>query len=128
MIHPIPYIHYSSTSQVFPAIVINSIQTVSDLKCFVSSQCPRGRTFDVLILKFKKKKVKVKLLRHVRLFLTPWTVAYHAPPSIGFSRQEYWVGCHFLLQRIFPIQGSNPNLLPCKQILYRLSHRRSPLK
>ena len=37
-------------------------------------------------------KVKVKLLSHVQLFATPWTVAYQAPPSMGFSRQEYWSG------------------------------------
>ena len=35
-------------------------------------------------------KVKVKSLSCVRLFATPWTVAYRAPPSMGFSRQEYW--------------------------------------
>ena len=35
-----------------------------------------------------KKKVKVKSLSHVRLFVTPWTVAYQAPLSMGFSRQE----------------------------------------
>ena len=35
-------------------------------------------------------KVKVKSLSHVRLFATPWTVAYQAPPSMGFSRQENW--------------------------------------
>ena len=34
--------------------------------------------------------VKVKLLSHVRLFATPWTVAHQASPSMGFSRQEYW--------------------------------------
>ena len=34
----------------------------------------------------------VKSLSHVRLFATPWTVAYQAPPSMGFSRQEYWSG------------------------------------
>ena len=34
-------------------------------------------------------KVKVKSLSRVRLFATPWTVAYQAPPSMGFSRQEY---------------------------------------
>ena len=33
------------------------------------------------------------------------------PPPMGFSRQEYWSGCHFLLQGIFPTQGSNRNLL-----------------
>ena len=32
-------------------------------------------------------KVKVKSLSHVLLFVTPWTVAYQAPPSMGFSRQ-----------------------------------------
>ena len=37
-------------------------------------------------------KVKVKSLSRVRLFETPWTAAYQAPPSMGFSRQEYWSG------------------------------------
>ena len=39
-----------------------------------------------------KRKVKVKSLSRVRLLATPWTAAYRAPPSIGFSRQEYWSG------------------------------------
>ena len=37
-------------------------------------------------------KVKVKSLSRVRLLVTPWTAAYQAPPSLGFSRQEYWSG------------------------------------
>ena len=37
-------------------------------------------------------KVKVKLLSRARLLATPWTAAYQAPPSMGFSRQEYWSG------------------------------------
>ena len=37
-------------------------------------------------------KVKVKSLSHVRLFATPWTVAYQAPLPMGFARQEYWSG------------------------------------
>ena len=37
-------------------------------------------------------KVKVKSLNRVRLFATPWTAAHQAPPSMGFSRQEYWSG------------------------------------
>ena len=41
------------------------------------------------------KKVKVKLLSRVQLFATPWTIAYQAPPSMGFSRQEYWSGLPF---------------------------------
>ena len=36
--------------------------------------------------------MKVKSLSHVRLFATPWIAAYQAPPSMGFSRQEYWSG------------------------------------
>ena len=50
----------------------------------------------------------VKSLRRVRLFATPWTVAYQASPSMGFSRQEYWSGYHFLLQGIFPPPGIEP--------------------
>ena len=38
---------------------------------------------------------EVKSLSHVRLFATPWTVSYQVPPSIGFSRQEYWRGLPF---------------------------------
>ena len=37
-------------------------------------------------------KVKVTSLSRVRLLATPWTAAYQAPPSMGFSRQEYWSG------------------------------------
>ena len=55
--------------------------------------------------------VCAQLLSHVRLFETSWTVSHQAPLSIGFSRQEYWNGCHFLLQGIFLTQGSNPCLL-----------------
>ena len=36
--------------------------------------------------------MKVKLLSCLLLFATPWTAAYPAPPSMGFSRQEYWNG------------------------------------
>ena len=41
---------------------------------------------------------------------TPWTVVRQAPLSIGFSRQEYWSGCHTLLRGISPTQGSYPGL------------------
>ena len=58
---------------------------------------------------------------------TPWTVAHQAPLSKGFSRQEYWSGCHSLLQGIFSTQGSNPGLLHRRQSLYHLSHQGSLL-
>ena len=44
----------------------------------------------------KKKKKDVKSLSRVRLCAAPWTIAYQAPPSMGFSRQEYWSGLPFL--------------------------------
>ena len=54
------------------------------------------RTLEWVAISFSnawKRKVKVKLLSRVQLLATPWTAAYHqAPPSMGFSRQEYWSG------------------------------------
>ena len=55
----------------------------------------QARTLEWVAIAFSnawKWKVKVKSLSHVRLFETPWTAAYQAPPSVGFSRQEYWSG------------------------------------
>ena len=53
-------------------------------------------------------KMKVKSLSHVLLFATPWTVAHQAPPSMEFSRQQYWSGLPF------PSPGdlSNPGIKP----------------
>ena len=65
----------------------------------------------------------------VRLLETLWTVASRLLRPWGFSGKDTGVGCHFLLQRIFPIQGSNPHLLcllHCRRVLYQLSHRGSP--
>ena len=55
----------------------------------------KARTLEWVAISFSnagKWKVKVKSLSRVRLLATPWTVAYQAPPSTGFSRQEYWSG------------------------------------
>ena len=52
--------------------------------------------------------VEVKLLSHVQLFGTPWTVAYQDPPSMGFSRQEYWSGLPFPSPRDLPNPGIEP--------------------
>ena len=50
----------------------------------------------------------VKLLSHVQLFATPWTVAFQAPPSMGFSRQEYWSGLPFPSPGDLPDPGIEP--------------------
>ena len=55
----------------------------------------QARTLEWVAISFSnawKWKVKVKSLSRVQLFEIPWTAAYQAPPSMGFSRQEYWSG------------------------------------
>ena len=55
----------------------------------------QARTLEWVAISFSnawKWKVKVKVLSHVWLLATPWTAAYQAPPSMGFSRQKYWSG------------------------------------
>ena len=55
----------------------------------------QARTLEWVATSFSnawKWKVKVKSLSHIWLLGTPWTAAYQAPPSMGFSRQEYWSG------------------------------------
>ena len=53
-------------------------------------------------------KVKVKSLSHVQLFVTLWIVAHEAPPSMGFSRQEYWSGLPFPSAGDLPDPGIKP--------------------
>ena len=50
----------------------------------------------------------MKSLSRVQLFVTPWTVAYQAPPSMEFSRQEYWSGLPFPSPRNLPDPGIEP--------------------
>ena len=55
----------------------------------------QARTLEWVAISFSnawKWKVKGKSLSRVRLLATPWTAAYQAPPSMGFSKQEYWSG------------------------------------
>ena len=55
----------------------------------------QARTLEWVAISFSnawKWKMKVKSLGRVWLLATPWTAAYQAPPSMGFSRQKYWSG------------------------------------
>ena len=71
-------------------------------------------------------KVKVRLLSHVQLFATLWTAAHQAPPSMGFSRQEYWSGVPLPSPGDLPYPGIEPGLPHCRQTLYPLSLQGSP--
>ena len=61
-----------------------------------------------LISHVSKVKVKLKLLSRVQLFATQWCVAYQAPQSMGFSRQEYWSGLPFPSPGDTPDPGNKP--------------------
>ena len=70
------------------------------------------------------EKVKVKSLSRVRLFMTPWSVAYQAPQSMGFSKQEYWSGLPFP----FPGDLSNPGIEPGSPTLQADALPSEPIK
>ena len=93
----------SNMSIYFPAAAAKSLQLCPALcdpidGLLPSSSVPgilQARTLEWVAISFSnawKWKVKGKSLSRVRLFATPWTAAYQAPPSMGFSRQECWSG------------------------------------
>ena len=68
----------------------------------------QARTLKWVAISFSnacKWKVKVKSFSRVRLCATPWTAAFQAPPSMGFSRQEYWSGLPL------PSPGKHTNII-----------------
>ena len=82
----------------------------------------QARTLEWVVISFSnawKWKVKVKSISRVRLLVTPWTTAYQAPPSRGFSRQEYWSR----------VPRPSPNIFstPWQMIILVSRYRLSPL-
>ena len=74
------------------------------------------------------KERKVKSFSPVQLFMTPWTVAYQAPLSMEFSRQEYWSGLPFPSPGDLPDPGIEPGFPALQADSLPLSHPGSPLK
>ena len=73
------------------------------------------------------ERKKVKSFSRALLFATPWIVACtKLLCPWDFQGKSTGVGCHFLLQGIFPTQGWNPGLSHCRQTLYCLNHQGSP--
>ena len=70
--------------------------------------CIAGRCFTVWATREAPITEGESELSHVRLFVTPWTVADQAPPSMGFSRQEYWSGLPFPSPGDLPEPGIEP--------------------
>ena len=67
--------------------------------------CATGKPISSIHVWSEVKWSEVKSLSHVRLFVTPWTVAYQAPLSLGFFRQEYWNGLPFPSPGDLPAPG-----------------------
>ena len=81
----------------------------------------QARTQEWVAISFSnswKWKVKVKSLSHARLLLTPWTGAYQAPPSMGFSRQEYWSGVPLPSPSIHAVISHIYRILNCMHNIY----------
>ena len=100
----IPSVLYLILHQIFAAATAAKLLQLCPTLCDPKDGSPPGspvpgilqaRTLEWVAISFSnacKWKAKVKSLSHVRLFTTPWTAAYQAPPSMGFSRQEYRSG------------------------------------
>ena len=65
----------------------------------------------MLFVFWSKVACRLSCFSRIQLFVTLWTAAHQASLSMGFSRQEYWSGLPFPIQRIFPTQGLNRCLL-----------------
>ena len=79
----------------------------------------QARTLEWVAISFFnawKWKVKVNSLSRVQLLATPWTAAYQAPPSMGFSRQEYWSGVPLpspmIISRPIHISANDQSFIP----------------
>ena len=88
----------------------------------------QARTLEWVAISFSNAwrwKEKVKLLSHVWLLATPWTAAHQAPPSMGFSRQEYWSGVP-LPSIHTEIKTDKSQSKSLKQLFYNYDNRLHP--
>ena len=97
------YIHMYMCLSVYMYVAAKLLQSCPTLRDPIDGSPPgspvpgilQARTLEWVAISFSNAgswKVKVKSLSRVRLLATPWTAAYQAPPSMGFSREEYWSG------------------------------------
>ena len=75
---------------------------------------------------FKASLCFLLLLLFSHFYVIPWAVAHQAPRPWNSLSKNIGVGCHALLQGIFPARGLNPGLPHCRWILYRLGHQGNP--
>ena len=104
LVRPITIIPAASAAAAVTSVVSDSVQwQPTRLPCPWDSPGKDTGVGCHFLLQCMKVKVKVKSLSRVGLLATPWTAAYQAPSSMGFSRQEYWSG----------VPLPSPNYNPC---------------
>ena len=104
-------VHEISPERILEGVVISFSRESSQPRDQTCISFIAGRFFTNWATKkalFLSMKVKMKSISRVWLFVTPWTVAHQAPPSMGFSRQEYWSWLPFPSPRDFPETGIEP--------------------
>ena len=87
----------------------------------------QARTLQWVAISFSnawKWKVKVKSLSRVWLLATPWTTAYQDPPSVGFSRQEYWSGVPLPSLKLSSVQRKRQGSLASHSLFIQFLHAR----
>ena len=109
----------------FPSLLQESFSSNSYSNVVIGENYPslvdsRWSEFFLLFLPLRKEKVLVT--QSCLILSDPMECDPRLPLFMEFSWQNSGVSCHFLLQEIFPTQGSNISLLHCRQILYHLSH------
>ena len=82
-------------------------------RIFLTQELNREKNISLIALTWSRSVVSNSL----------WPHGHQAPPSMGFSRQEYWSELPFPSPGNFPTQGLNPGLPHCRQTLYPLSHQ-----
>ena len=102
----------SSAHRIFQARVLEWVATAFSVRSYEPCE-------NLILVPGERKW---KSLCHLRLFATPWSIQSGNSPG-----QNTAMGSRFLPQGIFPTQGSNSDLLPCRQILYHLSYQGSPV-
>ena len=116
------FVDYVQSDNFKPAAAVKPLQSCPTLWDPIDGSPPgspvpgilQARTLEWVAISFSNAwrwKVKVKSLSCVRLFVTPWTAAYQAPLSMGFSRQEYWST---------GVPSPFPNFKPGKPQMFRL--------
>ena len=104
----------------FTAAVFTTAKTWKQPKCSLTGERIKKMWYIyIYIYIYTMKYCVCEWLSHVWLFVNTWAVACQIPPSMEFSRQEYWSGFPYcsLLEGIFLTQVSNPGLLHCRWIL-----------